>query len=118
MKFLMTYAQNPDAPPPTPEQMMKIAAYGEKNAKAGVLLMQGGLVKPTRGIQVKLEKGRFTHTDGPFAETKELLDGFALIEVKSYEEAIAVAKEFMSIAGDGQGEILPVIDPPSGPPPR
>ena len=55
-------------------------------------------------------------TDGPYAETKELIDGFALIEVSSKEEAIDVARQFMTVAGDGQGEILQVFDP--GGPPR
>ncbi|MBL8953178.1 MAG: hypothetical protein JNK82_20540 [Myxococcaceae bacterium] len=118
MKFLMTYQQNAGAPPPTPQQMMAIAAFGEKSAKAGVLLMQGGLVRPTTGIKVRSEQGRFSVTDGPFAETKELIDGFALIEVKSREEALAVAKEFMALAGDGTGEVLQVFEPGAVPPSR
>jgi hypothetical protein len=117
MKFLMTYAQRPDAPPPTPEQMAAIGAFSEKNVKAGILVMTGGLVRPTRGIQIKCEQGKVSVTDGPFAETKELIDGFALVEVASREEAIRVAGEFMQIAGDGVGEILQVFDA-GGPPPR
>jgi len=117
MKFLMTYAQRPDAPPPTPEQMAAIGEFSEKNVKAGVVIMTGGLVRPTRGIQIKCEHGKVSVTDGPFAETKELIDGFALVEVASREEAIRVAGEFMQIAGDGVGEILQVFDA-GGPPPR
>lgn len=117
MKFLMTYAGNPDAPPPTPAQMAAIGAFGEKNAKAGILLMTGGLVRPSRGIHLRCEGGKTSVIDGPFAETKELIDGFALIEVGSREEAIKVAGEFMAIAGDGTGEILQVFEP-GGPPPR
>jgi hypothetical protein len=115
MKFLMTYAQRPDAPPPTPEQMAAIGEFSEKNIKAGIVVMTGGLVRPTRGIQIKCEQGKVSITDGPFAETKELIDGFALVEVASREEAIRVAGEFMQIAGDGVGEILQVFD--GGPPP-
>lgn len=117
MKFLMTYAQKPNAAPPTPEQMAKIGAYTEKNVKAGVVVLTGGLVRPTKGIQIRCDAGKVSVTDGPFAETKELIDGFALVEVKSREEAIAVASEFMQIAGDGTGEILQVFDA-GGPPPR
>jgi hypothetical protein len=115
MKFLMTYTQRPDAPPPTPEQMAKIGAFTEKNVKSGAVVMTGGLVRPTRGIQLACERGKVTVTDGPFAETKELIDGFALVEVGSRAEAIALASEFMQLAGDGVGEILQVFDP--GPPP-
>jgi hypothetical protein len=117
MKFLMTYQQDPNLPPPSPEKMAAIGAYSERNIKAGIVKMTGGLVRPTRGIQVRCEGGKFSVTDGPFAETKELIDGFALIEVDSREAAIAVANEFMTLAGDGTGEILQVFDG-GGPPPE
>jgi hypothetical protein len=117
MKFLMTYTQRPDAPPPTPEQMAAIGAFSEKNIKSGVVVMTGGLVRPTKGIQLTCDRGKVSVTDGPFAETKELIDGFALVEVASRAEAIAVASEFMELAGDGTGEILQVFDP-GLPPPR
>jgi len=118
MKFLMTYAQSPNAPPPTPEHMAKIAAFSQKNIESGKLVMTGGLVRPSRGIQLRCERGDFSFTDGPFAETKELIDGFALVEVGSKEEALEMAGTFMKIAGDGTGEILQVFDAGSGPPPR
>ena len=118
MKFLMTYAQKPDSPPPTPEKMAAIAAYAEKNAKAGILVMTGGLVRPSRGVHLKCESGKASVVDGPYAETKELIDGFALVEVPSREAAIAVGKEFMEIAGDGIGEVLQVFVNGEGQPPR
>jgi hypothetical protein len=49
----MTYAQRPDATPPTPEKLAAIGAYTETNIKSGVVVMTGGLVRPTRGIQIK-----------------------------------------------------------------
>jgi hypothetical protein len=112
MKFLMTYEAAPNHAP-TPETMAAIAAFTQKMAKAGILVMTGGLQRPTKGTRIKLASGDFTVTDGPFAETKELIDGFALVEVKSKEEAIDVARQFMKIAGDGQGEILHVFDAPT-----
>ncbi len=116
MKFLMTYAANPDAAPPSPEKMQAIGEYSARMIQSGTVVMTGGLVRPTRGIQVKCEHGKFSVTDGPFAETKELIDGFALIEVASKEEALRVSEEFMKIAGDGTGEILQVFEG-GGPPP-
>ncbi len=110
MKFLMTYAQKSTAPP-TPGHMAAIAKFSQEMAASGVLLMTGGLQRPTKGTQVKLAAGKFTATDGPYAETKELIDGFALIQAKSREEAIECARRFMNIAGDGDGEILQVFDP-------
>ncbi len=115
MKFLMTYEQTTKAPP-TPEKMAAIGAFSQQMAKSGILLMTGGLQRPTKGTHVKLSGSDFTVTDGPYAETKELIDGFALIQVASREEAIEVARKFMTVAGDGHGEILQVFDP--GGPPR
>jgi hypothetical protein len=115
MKFLMTYQQKPDAPPPTPETMAAIGKYSEEMIRSGVVILTGGLVRPSHGIRVELQGGKFNVTDGPFAESKELIDGFALINAASKEEAIEHARKFMSIAGDGSGEILQMFDP--GPPP-
>ena len=117
MKFLMTYAQSPNLPPPTPEKMAKIGAFAERNIRSGVVVMTGGLVRPSRGIQLRCENGQVSVTDGPFAETKELIDGFALVQVPSREDAIKVASEFMQLAGDGTGEILQVFDQGEGQPP-
>ncbi|MGC4094477.1 MAG: YciI family protein [Polyangiaceae bacterium] len=116
MRFLMTYENNPNSIP-TPEQMAAIGKFGHEMTQAGVLVMTGGLVRPSGGTKVKLEAGKFSVTDGPYAETKELIDGFAVIEVASKEEAVKVAEQFMRIAGDGQGEILQMFAP-GGPPPR
>jgi hypothetical protein len=111
MRFLMTYQSKPGSPPPTIEQMQKIGAYTEKMMKSGVVVMTGGLVRPTTGTRVRMSAGKFSVTDAPLPETKELIDGFALIEVKSKEEAIEMARSFMEVAGDGDGEILRVFDP-------
>jgi hypothetical protein len=115
MKFLMTYVSARKAPP-TPEHMAAIAKFSEEMTKSGILLMTGGLQRPSKGTQLRLSDGKFSVTDGPFAETKELIDGFALVETRSKEEALQVAERFMKIAGDGEGEVLQVFDP--GPPPN
>src|ERR1700722_1765211 len=114
MKFLMTYASARKAPP-TPEHMAAIAKFTEEMTKSGVLLMTGGLQRPTKGTQLRLSDGKFSVTDGPFAETKELIDGFALVETRSKEEALQVAERFMKIAGDGEGEVLQVFEAGAAP---
>jgi hypothetical protein len=119
MKFLMTYAGDPNAAPPSEAKMRAIGEYSARMIASGTVVMTGGLVRPSRGIHIKCEDGKFSVTDGPFAETKELIDGFALVQVASKEEALRVAEEFMSVAGDGTGEILQVFDggepPPAAP---
>jgi hypothetical protein len=59
---------------------------------------------------VRFAQGKLTVTDGPFPETKELIDGFALIQASSKQEAIDLAERFMRLAGEGDGEILQVFD--------
>jgi hypothetical protein len=115
MKFLMTYFPDPNAQPPTPEKLAELGAFTERNVKSGVVLLTGGLVRPSRGLQLKCEAGKTRVIDGPFAETKELIDGFALVEAASREEAVRIAGEFMAVAGDGTAEILQVYEP-GGPP--
>ncbi|HEX4341174.1 MAG TPA: YciI family protein [Polyangiaceae bacterium] len=117
MKFLMTY-EGTDRSPPTPARMAAIAEFSDEMAKSGILLMTGGLQRPTKGTHVKQSGDAFSVTDGPFAETKELIDGFALIRVGSKEQALDVARRFMQIAGDGVGEILQVFDAADIPPAR
>jgi hypothetical protein len=109
MKFLMTYTPTSKAPP-SAERMAEIGKFTVEMAKSGVLLMTGGLQRPSKGARIQLADGKHTVTDGPYAETKELIDGFALVQVASKEEALELAKRFMSVAGDGEGEVLQVFD--------
>jgi hypothetical protein len=88
--------------------MAAIGQLAQEWAAEGVLLMTGGLQRPTKGTQIKLANGKFSATDGPFAESKEFIDGFALVEAKSREEAVELARRFMNAAGDGDGEVLQV----------
>lgn len=117
MKFLLTYESKSDAPP-SPEQMKAIGDLTQEMIESGVVLMTGGLQRPAKGTHVRFAAGKFSVTDGPFAETKELIDGFALVEAKSREEAVSLAERFMRVAGEGEGEILQVYDGGEAPPPR
>lgn len=118
MKFLLTY-QGDTTTPPTKEKMAAIGKFGQEMAEKGILLMTGGLVRPEHGTKLKYEAGKFTITDGPFPETKELIDGFALVRCDSLQEAIELGRQFMSVAGDGDAEVLQVFDAADmpGPPP-
>jgi hypothetical protein len=116
MKFLLTY-QGDASKPPSPETLAALGRFSQEMAASGVLLMTGGLVRPNNGTKIKYEGGKHTVTDGPFAETKELIDGFALIRASSKQEAIELARRFMTIAGDGVGEVLQVFDAADGVPP-
>jgi hypothetical protein len=95
--------------PPDEKLMREMGAFIEEMTKAGVLLATGGL--DPNGIHIKSSGGNVTVTDGPFAEAKETVVGFALVEVRSREEAIELSRRFYSIVGDGEGEIRQVFGP-------
>jgi hypothetical protein len=76
---------------PNPELIEKMGQYNEQLVKAGVLLAAEGLQASSKGVRVTFSGTKPTVTDGPFAETKELLAGYWLIDVKSKDEAIAWA---------------------------
>ena len=83
-----------------------MADYHEKLAKAGVLLDASGLRASSKGWRVKYSGEKRTVVDGPFTETKELVAGYTIIQVKSREEAEEWAKRFPNPAVDGkEGEI-------------
>lgn len=110
MRFMMydpNFDPNADVPAPTPEVMAEMGAFIGEAAQAGVLVATGALL-PT-GTRLRLSNGKFTVTDGPFIELKELLAGFAVIDVPSLEAAIEWAKRFRKIVGDGESEIVQVF---------
>jgi|ERR1700733_3184514 hypothetical protein len=73
---------------PSPELMGKMWKFNEELIKAGVMLAMDGLQPSSKGARVKFTQGKPAVTDGPFAETRELIGGFWLWKVKSKEEAI------------------------------
>src|SRR4051812_22816291 len=114
MRCLMIYRPeaNPEtAPPPSPEHFAKMGAYIGEMTKAGVLLDTGGLAPSSRGARVRRHRGKLTVTDGPFTESKELIAGFAILQLPSLAEAKERAKGFLELAGDGENEIRAMHEP-------
>ncbi len=77
---------------PDAEQVKQMMKYNESLAQAGVLLSLDGLLPPSAGARVSFAGGQPKVTDGPFAEAKECVGGYWMIQVKSKEEAIEWAK--------------------------
>ena len=118
MRFMMIYrpADTKDMEagvPPTQDEMAKMGEFIGEMAKAGVLLAADGLLPSSQGARARLSRGKFTVTDGPFTETKELIAGFAIVQVESKAEAIELAERFLNIAGDGESEIRQMYDTPA-----
>jgi hypothetical protein len=107
MRFLLYQADGIQPPPPTQEMLEEVGKLTEETRRSGVLLATGGLAPVS--AKVRNTGGKLAVTDGPFTETKELTGGYALIEVKSREEAIEWAKRFRKIVGDGESVIQEVF---------
>ncbi|HEY2358792.1 MAG TPA: YciI family protein [Phenylobacterium sp.] len=82
---------------PTPALMEAMHAMAEREVKAGRMIVDGGLAPRDAGAEVRVRKGKLSVTDGPFAETKELIGGFAIFELPDMAAAIASARDFMSL---------------------
>lgn len=101
---------NPEAAaPPTPELMAEMGKFIGEALQAGVLVATGAL--QPKGTRLRLAGGKFTVTDGPFIELKELMGGWAVIRTKSLDEAVEWCKRFRSLVGDGESEIVQIFGP-------
>jgi hypothetical protein len=110
MRFLMYRFDDESVPIPRlgPEQLEEMGKVHDDATKAGVLVFNGGIAPTAMGCKVTHTGGRFTVTDGPFTEAKELVGGWALIEVRDKDEAIEWAKRFQGAAGDGEMRVRQV----------
>ena len=111
MKFLSIYKTKETGTMPTPEEMARMGKLIEEGMKAGYLLAVEGCLPSAKGARVRLSNGQITVTDGPFAETAEVVGGLALIRAGSKNEAIARVKEFLGVAGDGECELRQLFEP-------
>jgi hypothetical protein len=118
MKFLMMikHAES-DRSQPIPQGLMD--AMGEfvgEGFKSGILKDTAGLKPTSEGFRVRLSKGQLKVSDGPFTEAKEVIGGYALVELPSKEEALKVARQFMDLHRvhwpefEGESEVRPLED--------
>src|SRR5581483_5217442 len=109
MRFMMIVKANQDSEAgkmPSEELLSAMGKYNEELMKAGVLLELAGLQPSSKGARIRFSGGKRSVIDGPFTETKELIAGYWIIQVKSREEAIEWAKRVPAPHGEGQeGEI-------------
>ena len=110
MRFMIIVKATTDSEtgtPPSQELIEAMQKYNEELVKAGVLLAADGLMPSSHAIRISYPEpgSKPKIVDGPFTETKELLAGYTLIEVKSKEEALEWAKRMPDPHGYGQGEI-------------
>ena len=108
MRFMIIVKANKDSEAgvlPSQELLTQMMKYNEELAKAGVMVAGEGIHPSSKGARVKFSGDKVTVIDGPFAETKELIGGYWIIQAKSLEEAIAWAKRAPNPSENEEGEI-------------
>ena len=88
-----------------PEVLAAMDQYASEMSKAGILVTGEGLKPSAQGTRIRFDNGKPTVIDGPFTETKELIAGYFIIDVKSKEEAIQWTKRWPAIASDANVEL-------------
>jgi hypothetical protein len=118
MKYLMfiKHAESSRGEPIPQALMDAMGEFVTEGFKSGVLKDTAGLKPTAEGFRVRLSKGQLKLTDGPFTESKEVVGGYALVEVASREEAEKIAREFMELhrvhwpSFEGESEVRPLED--------
>jgi hypothetical protein len=114
MRFMVMHYSNEDNEAgvrPGPEVFEAVGEYMAEMAKSGVFLLGEGVGPSSLGARLDLDaNGNATVTDGPFAEAKELIAGFAILEVSSKEEAIEHAKRFAKVIGAQRIDVRAVFE--------
>jgi hypothetical protein len=119
MKFL-TFIRSSEsyrAQPPPAALMEAMGKFVQKSLAEGTLVDTGGLLPSKDGARVRLTNGRILVTDGPFTEAKEVIGGWAILNVPTKADALRVATQFMELHREywpefeGESEVRPMFDP-------
>ncbi|HEX6805877.1 MAG TPA: YciI family protein [Terriglobales bacterium] len=105
MRFLSIYKTRERSAPPSAEEIARMGKLVEDGFKAGWLLATEGCLPTALGARVRLADNKISVTDGPFAETKEVVGGFAILKANSKAEAIQLTRDFLQFAGEGECEL-------------
>src|SRR6202049_1553521 len=99
MRF-MFIVKSAHAGPPPPALLEAMHKLANREIEAGRMLDNGGLMPLAQGAQVRITDGKLSVIDGPFAEAKEVIGGYAVFDLNTKEEAVASAVEFMQLHKD------------------
>jgi hypothetical protein len=117
MRFMMIVKHAEKQGPPPKELMEAIGKLSEEAVKTGTMLGNGGLAPTAQGARVRLSGGQISVIDGPFSEAKEIIGGYAQFELKSRQEAIDGAVQFMELhkkywpGWEGETEVRQMFGP-------
>jgi len=113
MRYMVMHYQTQDMEDgvkPSPETQAAIGQYMQESAMAGVLLSGEGVHPSSAGARVEVTDGNVRVIDGPFAEAKELIAGFAILEVDSLAEAVEHARKFALLVGSERVDVRRVVE--------
>ena len=117
MRFMMMVKSVERTGPPPKELMEALTKLTQEAVNGGAMVSNGGLAPMAASTRVRLYGGKLTAIDGPFAETKEVVGGYAILEFKSKKEAIESALQFMELhkihwpGWEGETEVRQVFGP-------
>src|SRR5450755_1066325 len=112
MRYISIFTHPAQSGPPNPEMMATMGALVEEGMKAGWLIATEGVHSDGTGLRVSSKRGEILVTDGPFAEAKEVLGGYALMEARDRAHVLELTRKFLAVAGDGTCEIHELYAPP------
>jgi hypothetical protein len=121
MRFMMLVKSAENSGPPPKELIAAIGKLAEEAVKAGTMVQSGGLGRTAGSTRVRLSRGQVTTMDGPFAESKEVIGGFAVFEFASKKEAVESAVRFMELhkqfwpGWEGETEVRQMFGPDEPP---
>jgi hypothetical protein len=123
MKYLtfIRHSESDRQAGPPAALMEAMGKFIEQSLKDGILVDTGGLRPSKEGARVRLTQGKITVTDGPFTEAKEVIGGYAILDVDSRAEAVRIATEFMELHRrywpefEGESEVRAMFGPNEGP---
>ena len=114
MRFISIFTHEPVNRGPTEAEMAAMGKLIEDGMKAGWLVATEGVSFGAAGVRVHRNgAGKITVTDGPFAEAKEVIGGYALLKANSKEEIVKHTKRFLEVAGQGTCEIYQLYEMPA-----
>jgi len=105
MRYISVFTHKHRSTGPDQQEIAAMTKLVEEGKKEGWLIATEGVAWGEKGMRVQSTDGKISITDGPFAEAKEVVGGFALMQVKSKEEVLALTRRFLAVAGDGTCEL-------------
>lgn len=122
MRFITLVRSAETQGPPPPSYVEAVDRKRRDAMEAGLVVTTGGLAPSAQGVRIRVAKGKLAVTDGPFTEAKEVIGGYAVLEVPSREEAIRAARDFMEFHAahwpgwEGEMEVRQMFETPPAPP--